>query len=208
MARAANICRGTAPSRASRIKQSARAGSGFSDILPIRCLEEPRSRSAGAPNPARAVSCPRRPVTMGIAAARGGTLASNSLTVAASRQFTHRDLAQPIHDCEGPHACESSMKLVSSEGIGTIAVGVAKTGADVINVAGNTGGTGAASVTNLRATRAAPPRIGRRGTSGSVRKWITQQSHALRVGCAPDRSRRGDLPRCSAPTVSSSEPPH
>ncbi|MEM9784366.1 MAG: glutamate synthase-related protein, partial [Pseudomonadota bacterium] len=34
--------------------------------------------------------------------------------------------------------------------IGTIAVGVAKAGADVINVAGNTGGTGAASVTSLK----------------------------------------------------------
>ena len=32
----------------------------------------------------------------------------------------------------------------------TIAVGVAKAGADVINVAGNTGGTGAASVTSLK----------------------------------------------------------
>ncbi len=42
------------------------------------------------------------------------------------------------------------VKLVSSEGIGTIAVGVAKAGADVINVAGNTGGTGAAAVTSLK----------------------------------------------------------
>ena len=44
------------------------------------------------------------------------------------------------------------VKLVSSDGIGTIAVGVAKAGADVINVAGNTGGTGAASVTSLKYT--------------------------------------------------------
>jgi len=41
---------------------------------------------------------------------------------------------------------------VSSEGIGTIAVGVAKAGADVINIAGNTGGTGAAAVTSLKYT--------------------------------------------------------
>ena len=44
------------------------------------------------------------------------------------------------------------VKLVSSEGIGTIAVGVAKAGADLINVAGNTGGTGAAAVTSLKYT--------------------------------------------------------
>ena len=44
------------------------------------------------------------------------------------------------------------VKLVSSRGIGTIAVGVAKAGADIINIAGNTGGTGAASVTSLKYT--------------------------------------------------------
>ena len=44
------------------------------------------------------------------------------------------------------------VKLVTSEGIGTIAVGVAKAGADIINVAGNTGGTGAAAVTSLKYT--------------------------------------------------------
>jgi glutamate synthase (NADPH/NADH) large chain len=48
------------------------------------------------------------------------------------------------------------VKLVSSEGIGTIAVGVAKAGADVINVAGNTGGTGAAAVTSLKNTGRSP----------------------------------------------------
>ena len=46
--------------------------------------------------------------------------------------------------------------MVSSEGIGTIAVGVAKAGADVINVAGNTGGTGAAAVTSLKNSGRSP----------------------------------------------------
>ncbi len=41
------------------------------------------------------------------------------------------------------------VKLVSSEGIGTIAAGVAKAGADVINVAGNSGGTGAAQQSSI-----------------------------------------------------------
>ena len=56
-----------------------------------------------------------------------------------------------IHDCKASRA-KVIVKLVSSEGIGTIAVGVAKAGADVINVAGNTGGTGAAAVTSLKNT--------------------------------------------------------
>ncbi len=63
--------------------------------------------------------------------------------------YSIEDLAQLIHDCKAARV-RVIVKLVSSEGIGTIAVGVAKAGADVINVAGNTGGTGAASVTRLR----------------------------------------------------------
>src|SRR5918994_1880949 len=63
--------------------------------------------------------------------------------------YSIEDLAQLIHDCKAA-GVRVVVKLVSSEGIGTIAVGVAKAGADVINVAGNTGGTGAASVTSLK----------------------------------------------------------
>ncbi len=63
--------------------------------------------------------------------------------------YSIEDLAQLIHDCKAARV-RVVVKLVSSEGIGTIAVGVAKAGADVINVAGNTGGTGAAAVTSLK----------------------------------------------------------
>ncbi|NLG55595.1 MAG: glutamate synthase large subunit, partial [Rhodococcus sp.] len=63
--------------------------------------------------------------------------------------YSIEDLAQLIHDCKAARV-RVIVKLVSSEGIGTIAVGVAKAGADVINVAGNTGGTGAAAVTSLK----------------------------------------------------------
>ncbi|MFB6489586.1 glutamate synthase-related protein, partial [Xanthomonas perforans] len=63
--------------------------------------------------------------------------------------YSIEDLAQLIHDAKAARV-RVIVKLVSSEGIGTIAVGVAKAGADVINVAGNTGGTGAAAVTSLK----------------------------------------------------------
>ncbi|WP_316859513.1 glutamate synthase-related protein [uncultured Cohaesibacter sp.] len=62
-----------------------------------------------------------------------------------------RNLAQLIHDAKAARV-RVIVKLVSSEGIGTIAVGVAKAGADVINIAGNSGGTGAAAVTSLKNT--------------------------------------------------------
>jgi glutamate synthase (NADPH/NADH) large chain len=64
-------------------------------------------------------------------------------------------LGQLIHDAKAARV-KVVVKLVSSEGIGTIAVGVAKAGADVINVAGNTGGTGAAAVTSLKNTGRSP----------------------------------------------------
>jgi len=48
------------------------------------------------------------------------------------------------------HTARVSVKLVSGPGIGTIAVGVAKAGADIIHVAGGDGGTGAASLMSMR----------------------------------------------------------
>jgi glutamate synthase domain-containing protein 2/glutamate synthase domain-containing protein 1/glutamate synthase domain-containing protein 3 len=43
-----------------------------------------------------------------------------------------------------------SVKLVSGENVGTVAVGVAKAGADIIHVAGHDGGTGAATLGSMK----------------------------------------------------------
>ena len=43
-----------------------------------------------------------------------------------------------------------NVKLVSEPGVGTIAVGVAKAGADIITIAGNDGGTGASPWTSIK----------------------------------------------------------
>jgi glutamate synthase domain-containing protein 3/NADPH-dependent glutamate synthase beta subunit-like oxidoreductase len=45
---------------------------------------------------------------------------------------------------------EVAVKLVASQGIGTIAVGVVKAGADVINIASHSGGTGAAQQSSIK----------------------------------------------------------
>lgn len=60
--------------------------------------------------------------------------------------YSIEDLKQLIRDIKSlnPDA-EVCVKLVASEGIGTIAVGCAKEGADIINIAGNSGGTGSAA---------------------------------------------------------------
>ena len=65
--------------------------------------------------------------------------------------YSIEDLAQLIYDLKqiNPKA-RVCVKLVSSAGIGTVAAGVAKAHADVILVAGNTGGTGASPQTSVK----------------------------------------------------------
>jgi glutamate synthase (NADPH/NADH) large chain len=65
--------------------------------------------------------------------------------------YSIEDLAQLIFDLRqvNPEAL-ISVKLVSHAGVGTIAAGVAKTGADLITIAGHDGGTGASPVGSIR----------------------------------------------------------
>lgn len=65
--------------------------------------------------------------------------------------YSIEDLAQLIHDF---HAINEdagvSVKLVSSIGIGTVACGVAKANADVIQISGGDGGTGASPLSSIK----------------------------------------------------------
>ncbi|MFA9375454.1 MAG: glutamate synthase large subunit [Lachnotalea sp.] len=59
--------------------------------------------------------------------------------------YSIEDLAQLIYDCKNANkSARISVKLVSEAGVGTVAAGVAKAGAQVILVSGYDGGTGAA----------------------------------------------------------------
>ena len=63
--------------------------------------------------------------------------------------YSIEDLAQLIYDLKAAKpGVPVSVKLVAVENIGTIAVGVAKAGADVIEIDGIDGGTGAAMVSS------------------------------------------------------------
>ena len=65
--------------------------------------------------------------------------------------YSIEDLAQLIHDLKNANAgARISVKLVSENGVGTIAAGVAKAHADVILISGYDGGTGAAPLTSIR----------------------------------------------------------
>jgi len=65
--------------------------------------------------------------------------------------YSIEDLAQLIYDLKqiNPEA-KVCVKLVSRSGIGTIAAGVAKAGADIILVSGHNGGTGASPQTSIK----------------------------------------------------------
>ncbi|MFM2041849.1 MAG: glutamate synthase, large subunit [Pseudomonadota bacterium] len=65
--------------------------------------------------------------------------------------YSIEDLAQLIYDLKqiNPDA-KVCVKLVSRSGIGTVAAGVAKAGADIILVSGHSGGTGASPQTSIK----------------------------------------------------------
>ena len=143
--------------RASRIKQFASGRFGvWAGYLADPMLQELEIKIGQGAKPGEGGQLPSPKVTVEIAAARGGTPGVELVSPPPHHDtYSIEDLAQLIHDCKAARV-RVVVKLVSSEGIGTIAVGVAKAGADVINVAGNTGGTGAASVTSLRYAGRAP----------------------------------------------------
>ncbi len=65
--------------------------------------------------------------------------------------YSIEDLAQLIHDLHQVHpAAKVSVKLVAEIGIGTIAAGVAKANADVIQISGHDGGTGASPLSSIK----------------------------------------------------------
>ena len=65
--------------------------------------------------------------------------------------YSIEDLAQLIYDLKNANdQARINVKLVSEQGVGTIAAGVAKAHADVILISGHDGGTGAAPLTSLK----------------------------------------------------------
>ena len=65
--------------------------------------------------------------------------------------YSIEDLAELIYDLRqvNPDA-KISVKLVSEAGVGTIAAGVVKGGADAILISGNSGGTGASPLSSIK----------------------------------------------------------
>ena len=65
--------------------------------------------------------------------------------------YSIEDLAQLIYDLHQINpAAKVSVKLVAGAGIGTIAAGVAKANADIIQISGHDGGTGASPLSSIK----------------------------------------------------------
>jgi glutamate synthase (NADPH/NADH) large chain len=139
--------------RSSKIKQFASGRFGvWAGYLADANIEEIEIKIGQGAKPGEGGQLPAMKVSVEIAALRGGTPKVELVSPPPHHDtYSIEDLGQLIHDAKAARV-RVIVKLVSSEGIGTIAVGVAKAGADVINVAGNTGGTGAAAVTSLKNT--------------------------------------------------------
>ncbi len=139
--------------KGSKVKQIASGRFGvWTGYLADPMLEELEIKIAQGAKPGEGGQLPDKKVTVEIAALRGGTPRVELVSPPPHHDtYSIEDLAQLIHDAKAARV-KVIVKLVSTEGIGTIAVGVAKAGADIINIAGNTGGTGAAQVTSLKHT--------------------------------------------------------
>ncbi len=143
--------------KSSKIKQFASGRFGvWAGYLADPNVEEIEIKIAQGAKPGEGGQLPAAKVSVEIASLRGGTPKVELVSPPPHHDtYSIEDLGQLIHDAKAARV-KVVVKLVSSEGIGTIAVGVAKAGADVINVAGNTGGTGAAAVTSLKNTGRSP----------------------------------------------------
>ncbi|NOQ77194.1 MAG: glutamate synthase large subunit, partial [Methylococcaceae bacterium] len=143
--------------KSSKIKQFASGRFGvWAGYLADPNIEEIEIKIAQGAKPGEGGQLPAAKVSVEIASLRGGTPKVELVSPPPHHDtYSIEDLGQLIHDAKAARV-KVVVKLVSSEGIGTIAVGVAKAGADVINVAGNSGGTGAAAVTSLKNTGRSP----------------------------------------------------
>ena len=143
--------------RSCNIKQFASGRFGvWAGYLADPNTKEIEIKIAQGAKPGEGGQLPAAKVSVEIAALRGGTPRVELVSPPPHHDtYSIEDLGQLIHDAKAARV-KVGVKLVSSEGIGTIAVGVAKAGADVINVAGNTGGTGAAAVTSLKNSGRSP----------------------------------------------------
>jgi glutamate synthase domain-containing protein 2/glutamate synthase domain-containing protein 1/glutamate synthase domain-containing protein 3 len=137
-------------SRRSRIKQVASGRFGVT-ISYLSSADEIQIKMAQGAKPGEGGQLPGEKVYPWIARTRYSTPYVGLISPPPHHDiYSIEDLAQLIYDLKHANpTARISVKLVSEVGVGTIAAGVAKAGADVVLISGFDGGTGAAPKTSI-----------------------------------------------------------
>lgn len=135
----------------SRIKQVASGRFGVNAEY-LMSADELQIKMAQGAKPGEGGQLPAKKVFPWVAEIRGSTPGVMLISPPPHHDiYSIEDLAQLIYDLKtiNPYA-RINVKLVSSTGVGTIATGVVKAGADVVVISGYDGGTGASPRNSIR----------------------------------------------------------
>jgi glutamate synthase (ferredoxin) len=141
------------PEANNRVKQIASARFGVTAEYLVHA-DEIEIKMAQGSKPGEGGQLPSAKVTPYIAKMRHAIAGTSLISPPPHHDiYSIEDLAQLIYDLRAvnPNA-RIGVKLVSSSGVGVIATGVAKAGADVITISGHDGGTGASPLTSIKNT--------------------------------------------------------
>ena len=133
------------PARCSAIKQVASGRFGVTSAY-LTSAQEIQIKMAQGAKPGEGGHLPGKKVYPWIARTRCSTPGVTLISPPPHHDiYSIEDLAQLIYDLKNTNRrARISVKLVSEAGVGTIAAGVAKAGAQVVLISGHDGGTGAA----------------------------------------------------------------
>ena len=136
--------------RCSAIKQVASGRFGVTSQYLVSAKEIQIKMAQGA-KPGEGGHLPARKVYPWIARTRHSTPGVSLISPPPHHDiYSIEDLAQLIYDLKNSNVnARISVKLVSEAGVGTVAAGVAKAGAQVILISGHDGGTGAAPKSSI-----------------------------------------------------------
>lgn len=140
----------TAHDRSSAIKQVASGRFGVTSRYLVSAKEIQIKMAQGA-KPGEGGHLPAKKVYPWIAKTRHSTPGVSLISPPPHHDiYSIEDLAQLIYDLKNANKyARISVKLVSEAGVGTVAAGVAKAGAQVILISGYDGGTGAAPISSI-----------------------------------------------------------
>ncbi|MBQ9029994.1 MAG: glutamate synthase large subunit [Parasporobacterium sp.] len=141
---------GTDNDRSSAIKQVASGRFGVTSRY-LNSAREIQIKMAQGAKPGEGGHLPGRKVYPWIARTRHSTPGVSLISPPPHHDiYSIEDLAQLIYDLKNANRkARISVKLVSEAGVGTVAAGVAKAGAQVILISGYDGGTGAAPLSSI-----------------------------------------------------------